>query len=127
MSKKAPLSKWQRATLWFMAAITAAVVVYDVIVAFFNDEKRDTISRMVQWLGYEYWSFAFAIGAVFIGHFFLYGKPVISYPLSFFCLLGTFGILLTLDLLGWTPSLNPLVFLAIGALAGRLFWPITPL
>ena len=63
-----------------MGIITALVVVYDVFVAFFNNEEGDTISRVVQELAYEHWSFAFAIGAVFVGHFFLYGNPIFKQP-----------------------------------------------
>jgi len=127
MSESPQLNKWQKITLWFMGIVAAVVVVYDVFVAFFNDAKSDTVSSMIRWASHDHWSLPFAIGAVFIGHFFLYGRPVVAQPWAFAIMAAVFGILLTLDLLGLSPQIHPVIFLALGAIAGHLFWPMAPL
>ena len=94
--------KWYKVTLWLLGTITALVIVYDTFVAFFNTEKGDTISRVIQVLCHDNWSLPFAMGALFIGHFFLYGKPLMAQPWAFLALVAVFGTLLTLDLAGLT-------------------------
>lgn len=121
------LGKWQKATVWFVAVATAITTVYDTYVAFFNSESHDTISRLVQLSSHHYWSVPFAMGALFIGHFFLHGRPLFSPALSFAVLVGVFLLLVGLDYAGWTFRLSPLVLLAAGAVAGRLLWPLSPL
>ena len=120
-------NKWQRTTIWFLGVLTAIVILYDTSVAFFNSEKGDTISRIVQAVSDTNWSLPFAMGALFIGHFFLYGKPVLAQPWGFIVLIGVFGILLTLDILGLTPKTSPVVLLAVGAIAGKYLFPMSPL
>jgi hypothetical protein len=119
--------KWKRTTIWLLGVLTVLVIVYDTLVAFFNDEKGDTISRIMQAVSDTNWSLPFAMGALFIGHFFLYGKPAIAQPWGFIVLVGVFGILLTLDLLGLTPKISPVVLLIIGAVAGKYLFPMTPI
>lgn len=119
--------KWKRITLWFLGILTALVVVYDIIVAFFNDEQGDTISRVVQYLAYEHWALAFAFGAVFIGHFFLYGHPLVKQPYAFMILMGIFSLILVADTYQMTPFINPVWTVGLGAIAGRFLWPMTPL
>jgi len=118
--------KWQRVTIWILGAITTALILYDTFVAFFNAEKGDTISRIIQAASHYNWSLPFAMGALFIGHFFWYGKPVMSQPWGFIALVGAFGILLTMDIFGFTPRMNPLILLAVGTVAGRYLFPMSP-
>lgn len=121
-------SFWQKMTLWALGITAVVLSVYDVIVAFFNSSERDTISRIVQLLAYENWSFAFAFGALFVGHFFMPGKPILTQPWGFFTLLAcSLGILFGFDLQGLSFKLHPIIFIGIGAIAGRLLWPMTAL
>lgn len=122
------LSLWQKATLLFLAIISGIIIAYDVIVAFFNQAERDTVSRIIQLMAYENWSFAFAFGALFVGHFFIPGRPLLPQPWGFLSLVAiAVTIYLGIDLQGLSFKLHPLVFVGIGATAGRLFWPMSAL
>jgi magnesium-transporting ATPase (P-type) len=119
--------KWKKVTVWVLVLLTTLVIVYDTFVAFFNSEKGDTISRVIQEVSHNNWSLPFAIGALFVGHFFWYGRPVMSQPWSFIGLVAVFGILLALDIAGITPRVNPLALLGFGAVAGRYLFPMSPI
>lgn len=120
-------TKWKKITTWFLAITAGVVVIYDAFVAFFNDESYDTVSRVIQALSYDHVFFPFMFGVIFVGHFFIYGTPVFKELTSVFILFSIALLILIADVLNVTPRVPPIYPLILGAVAGRLLWPMTPL
>jgi hypothetical protein len=125
-AEKQQSSKWRYWTTIFIAMTTLLVIVYDAFVAFVKNDSAGTISRRMQAIGMDHWCVPFAIGFVFVSHFFWAGFPMLRQPWAFAIGAAVFGGLLVLDVIGMTPRLNTMYLLAAGVILGRLCWPLSP-
>ncbi len=118
---------WRRATILILGVVTALLVLWDILVVFFNTEQEDSISRIIQGFSQSNWAIPFAFGFVFVGHFFWSGKSILPQPWSFIAvaipLVAVFVAGLVFDL----PRIPPMIPVLLGVLAGHYFWPLPPL
>lgn len=121
-------SKWVVFTEKFILAILALVIVVDLFLAF-NNIKEDTISEVLQnWAYSRFFVITWAWG-VLAGHLFLTrATPIFNSPNPIVVLLGLTTIILLAGLLNKTIVALPMqvVLLILGAVAGYLLWPQSP-
>lgn len=111
---------YQTVTRWLLGAVAVGLAAYDVA-PFLSDTDGDTISEVVRDAGATVASVPFAVGFL-VGHFFWPGDRKLSHgaALSIGAALAALAALL-----GWVvPAIPSVAFVAVGALAGRLLWPL---
>lgn len=59
----------RRATSAVLIILVLITIIWDIYVVYFNDEKGDSISRIIHDLGNRFWFIQIFVG-VLIGHFF---------------------------------------------------------
>jgi hypothetical protein len=110
-----------------MGVVFTLLVLWDIVVVFFNSEQEDSISRIIQGFSVTNWAIPFAFGFVCIGHFFWPGKSILPQPWGFLVMgaliLGVFVLGAVFDL----PRIPTLIPALLGVAAGHYFWPLPPL
>ncbi len=121
-------NRWVMFTQKFILVLIAVIIVVDLFLAF-NDTEGDTISNVLRNWAYQRFFVLTWVWGVLAGHLFLTSAgPILSPSAAILVLLGlTFVLLLAgffyTDLIGVPVQV---VLLVVGAVAGYLLWPQSP-